>query len=49
LLAIGQMAPTLMKYDKFNENCESILKEWVFQDFSSENEFLKYRAWWIYG
>ena len=49
LLAIGQMAPTLMKYDKFTENCESILKEWVFQDFSSENEFLKYRAWWIYG
>ena len=43
------MAATLMKYDKFTANCESILKECAFQDFTSENEFLKYRAWWIYG
>lgn len=49
LLAIGQMAQTLLKYDKFAESCESLLKECVFQDFNSENEFLKYRACWIYG
>ena len=42
------MAQTLMMYNKFSENCKSILKEWIFIDFNSENELLKYRAWWIY-
>jgi importin-7 len=49
LLAIGQMAITIMKYPKFRESLEIILKECTFPDFSSENAFLKYRAWWLFG
>lgn len=43
------MSMTLMKYDKFKDNLEAVLKELVFPDFTSDNVFLKYRACWMYG
>lgn len=49
LLAIGQMSVSLLKYDKFRDTLEEILKQVVFPDFNAENEFLKYRACWMYG
>ena len=49
LLAIGQMSVSLLKHDKFKPTLEEILRQVVFPDFNSENEFLKYRACWMYG
>jgi hypothetical protein len=49
LQAIGQMSTTLIRYPQFHANIEGVLKECVFSDFSGDNEFLKYRACWIYG
>jgi len=49
LLAIGQMSVTIVKYPQFKNSLEEILKECAFPDFTWQNEFLKYRAWWIFG
>lgn len=38
LLSIGQIGVTLMKYPQFVESIETVLKECVFPDFTSENE-----------
>lgn len=38
-----------MMYEKFHPELNGILKEAVFQDLTSENEYLKYRACWMYG